>query len=170
MKEIYKDIPNYEGYYQVSNLGNVKSLERKVKHSKSGFITVKEKIFSKVENSSGYYVVSLLKDSKRKSRTIHQLVAMAFLNHTPSGYEIVVDHINNNPLDNRLENLQLITSRENSSKDKKGGSSKYIGVRWHKSNKKWQSSIYINGKREYLGYFTNELEAHTAYQIRLKNI
>jgi ribosomal protein L15E len=72
---------------------------------------------------------------------------MAFLNHTPCGYKIVVDHIDNNiKTDNRLENLQLITQRENVSKDIKNTSSKYIGVCWHKKAKKWRSSIQINGK------------------------
>ena len=47
-------------------------------------------------------------------------------------HKLVVDHINNDPLDNRLENLQLISHRYNLSKDKKGGSSKFTGVSWDK--------------------------------------
>jgi hypothetical protein len=85
------------------------------------------------------------------------LVAMAFLNHKPDGtHKIVVDHINNNKLDNRVVNLQLISQRENLSKDRKDGTSKYVGVCWKKSRNKWQVDIKIDGKRKYLGLFTDE--------------
>jgi hypothetical protein len=92
------------------------------------------------------------------------LVGMAFLNHKPDGTnKICIDHINNDKLDNRLTNLQLITNRENTSKDRKGGTSKYVGVRSSAINK-WRAEIYINGKTKNLGTFTDEYEAHLAYQ------
>ena len=102
-------------------------------------------------------------------RTVNQIMAIAFLSHKPCGHKIVVDHIDNNKLNNKLYNLQLITHRENISKDKKG-SSKYTGVCWHKIKNKWQSSIAINGKIKYLGIFTNEIEAAQAYQNELKKL
>ena len=91
-----------------------------------------------------------------------------FLNHKPNK-EFVVDHINNIKLDNRLENLQLITQRENSSKDRKG-TSVYRGVSWAKQNKKWIAQITINKKKINLGYFTIELNASKAYNLALINI
>jgi len=162
-KEIWKDVPNYIGRYQVSNLGNVKSLKRKW--------VIKDKILKNQNGTSGYLIVMLSKKSNIKTFQVHQLVTMAFLNHIPNGYNgLIVDHINNNSFDNRLENLQLITARENVTKDKKGGSSKYIGVCWDKINNKWKSAIQINSKIKNLGRFKNEYDAHLAYQKALKNL
>jgi hypothetical protein len=95
------------------------------------------------------------------------LVAMAFLNHKPCGHKLVVDHIDNNPLNDRLYNLQVITHRQNCSKDKKG-TSKYTGVTWEKRINKWKAHIRINSKLKYLGYFTDELKAANAYKKALE--
>ena len=121
-------------------------------------------------NSKGYLKVGLYKDGKIKVRVIHQLVAESFLNHTVDGHKLVVDHISNVKTDNKLENLQLITSRENVSKDRKGGTSKYTGVCWYSRYNKWLSRIDINGKTKNLGYFNIELEASNAYQLALKGL
>ena len=160
--EIWKDIKDYEGLYQVSNLGRVKSL-------KFG----KERILKGNKNFNGYSLVALYKDGKTKTITVHQLVAMAFLSHKPCGYKLVVDHINTVKTDNRLQNLQLITHRENLSKDKRWSSkytSKYTGVFWYKRSQKWRAEIRINGKIKYLGSFKSELEASEAYQSKLETI
>ncbi len=166
MKEIYKDIPNYEGFYQVSNLGNVKSLAR----VSSKGSNLKEKILTPVNTANGYAQFSLYVLGEKRRFYTHQLVAMTFLNHTPDGYTSVVDHIDNNPKNNNLDNLQIISHRKNTSKDKKGGTSQYIGVSWYKRTKKWHSQICINGKITHLGYFKTEIEAHEAYQNKLKEI
>jgi hypothetical protein len=164
MEEIWKDIPRYKGLYQVSNLGNVKSLPREVCNYRGCFIS-KEK-FLKQRISKNYHSVRI----KNKTIRVHQLVAMAFLNHTPCGHKLVVDHINHNKLDNRLENLQLITNRENCSKDVKNKTSKYTGVSWDSNRKKWQVGIKINGKRYALGRFNCEEEASQVYKNKLKEI
>ena len=151
--EIWKDIPGYEGDYQVSSIGNVMSFK---------YLNSKTKRLLKPSNSFGYHRTALCKNSKVKMYKNHQLVAMAFLGHTPCGLKLVVDHIDNNPLNNRVENLQLISSRENSSKDKVGGASKYVGVR--RDRNKWISSIGIGEKSIYLGSFNTEIEASEYYQ------
>lgn len=158
MEEIFKDIPGYEGLYQVSNLGNVKSLRFN-----------KEKLL-KQETKKGYKVFYLTNDSKTKQKSLHQLVAMAFLNHIPCGHKLVVDHINNDKLDNRVENLQIITNRENSSKDVKNKTSKYTGVSWDKHRGRWSSKIKINGNTINLGRYKCELAAYLAYQDKLKEL
>jgi NUMOD4 motif./AP2 domain./HNH endonuclease. len=160
--EIWKDISGYEGYYQVSNLGNVKSLGNTKDR--------KERILKPKSGANGRYRVNLCVNNQRKDSLIHQLVAIAFLNHKPCGFDIVVDHINNNKSDNRLVNLQLITQRENSNKDRKGESSKYRGVTWDKKANRWLSQIQINGKKVYLGRFKNESEASQAYQNKLATL
>ena len=65
--------------------------------------------------------------------------------------------------------MQLITQRQNISKDKKG-TSKYTGVCIHKGTNKWQSTITVNGKQKHLGYFTDEKEASRVYQNELNKI
>jgi hypothetical protein len=167
-EEIWKDIPGYEGLYQVSNLGNIKSLSREIK--RNGFYISKEKILKHNVNNGGYLYVNLFKDKIGKTKYIHSLVAIAFLNHIPNGtQEIVVDHIDSNKKNNRLDNLQLITQRENTSKLKRGVS-KYTGVCWCKKERVFKASILIDKKRINLGSFKCETSAHLAYQNKLKQI
>lgn len=159
--EVWKDIPEYEGLYQVSNLGNVRSLN----YNKTG----KANILKTPVNPRGYARVNLSLYKKQKVSKVHSLVARAFLKHKPCGMKIVVDHIDNNPLNNNLYNLQLITQRENCSKDKKG-TSKYTGVSWSKSHNRWVAHIRINGVQKNLGLFTDEKEAAQVYQNELNKI
>jgi hypothetical protein len=122
MEEIWKDIPGYEGCYQVSNLGRVKSLEREVKN-KYGFRTIEERILKLSKYNYGkkkeryYFVCNLNKKSKRKTHFVHALVAKVFMNHD-AGHYFVVDHIDNNSLNNRLDNLQIVSQKINSTKDR----------------------------------------------------
>tara|TARA_R110002153_G_scaffold216451_1_gene369011 strand:- start:44 stop:538 length:495 start_codon:yes stop_codon:yes gene_type:complete len=159
--EIWKEIKGYEDY-EVSNLGRVKSLrfnkEKILKPTLSG------------SEKSKYLIVSLFKGGKGKTTHIHQLVAQAFLNHKPCGYKLVIDHQNGVRTDNRLENLQVITTRKNTSKGFKNCSSKHTGVYWMKKANKWRAHIYINGKNKHLGMFINELEAAEAYVKALKEL
>jgi|SaaInlV_125m_DNA_1040241.scaffolds.fasta_scaffold09865_9 hypothetical protein len=175
--EEFRDIPGYEGLYQVSNIGNVKSLTRTiimggVKRLRKGRIMKSSLIGPGRKPYSG---IGLHKNNKRKSFSIHQLVAMAFLNHIPNGHVgLIVDHINNDCTDNRLENLQLISNRENVTKDMKVGTSQYTGVSMYKLRNgkfsKWQAHIRINGKTKYLGLFECELEASETYQKALREL
>jgi hypothetical protein len=167
--ENWKDIKGYEGFYQVSDTGRVKSLSRVVKH-RNIYMIVKEKILKQCEGNSGYLKVNLYKESKGKTFFIHILVAMAFLNHTPNGHTLVVDHKNNDKIDNILSNLQIITNRHNSSKDRKGGLSKYTGVSYSNKNRNWVSMIYIDAKHTYLGTFDTEHRASIAYNFALTQL
>jgi hypothetical protein len=98
--EIWKDIPEHEGIYQVSNKGNVKSLrfnkEKSVKQYKDG----------------GYNVVFLTSEGKQRKHKVHRLVAMAFIPNIEN--KPCVDHINTIRDDNRVENLKWVTYKENS--------------------------------------------------------
>jgi hypothetical protein len=165
MKEIWKDIPEYEGIYQVSNLGNVKSLTRIVKHNLGGDKILKERILKLSKTGVGYFNVILCKKGNLKGFAVHKLVAMAFLNHKPCGYNLVVNHKDFNRLNNNVKNLEIITTRENTNQKHLKSESKYTGV--HKDGKKWRSVIWINGKNKHLGRFNNEFDAHLAYENEL---
>lgn len=166
--ELWKDIPGYEGIYQVSDLGNVRSLDRVV-HGKGRYLCFKKGRILKPGLRDGYQCYCLCINGTQRTYYTHQLVAIVFLNHKPDGQNLVVDHINNIKTDNRLENLQVITQRYNSSKDSRG-TSKYTGVYWQIKAKKWMAYITINGKRIHLGLFTDEEEAGLAYQKALDSI
>jgi hypothetical protein len=155
--EIWKTIKGFEDY-QISNIGNIKSL-------KFG----RELLLKQNKNTKGYLCVGLQKNNIRFSKRIHQLVAENFLNHKPCGMIKVVDHINNIKTDNSVNNLRIISNRENSSKRLKKYSSIYTGVYWHKKAKKWCSIIQINKKNIYLGLFITEIDAYNKYQKVLKN-
>jgi hypothetical protein len=102
MKEIWKDIKDFEGLYQISNMGRVKSL--------GNGKTRKEKILSG-GNCTGYYYVHLCKEGKRKHYYFHRLVAEAFIPN-PLNYP-EVEHIDCNPNNNTVDNLRWCTHKEN---------------------------------------------------------
>lgn len=168
-QEEWRDIPNYENYYQVSSFGRVKSLSREVFNGKGVFIK-KDKILIANKDTKGYLNTILLKNKRRKNYGFHQLVAMAFLGHIPNGHTLVVDHKNEIKDDNRVINLRIVTNRYNCSRVKRQTSSKYTGVTFAKHTNRWRSVIKINGKGVHLGYFENEYDAHLAYQNKLNNL
>lgn len=155
--EIWRDIPNYEGLYQASTLGRIKSLN----FNRTG----KEGILKDNFDKKGYSGVRIFKDKKGKSFKVHKLIAMTFLGHVPCGYKKIVDHKDNNPSNNNVDNLQIITARKNTSKDKdlSKKTSKFTGVFWLKDKRVWTSKMRINGKIKHLGYFNNELDASKYY-------
>lgn len=103
MNEIWKDVVGYEGLYQVSNLGRVKSLP---KYDRLGRFHP-EKIKSQVDNGNGYIVVNLKHNGKQKMRTVHSLVAEAFIPN-PNNYS-EINHIDGNKSNNELQNLEFCT-------------------------------------------------------------
>lgn len=163
MEEIWKDIPNYEGMYQVSSFGNVRSLDRIVLNQ--GVCTkLKGKTLSERPDGCGYNMVYLCRKGKMKSFKTHQLVGIVFLGHKPCHLKRVLNHKNFIRNDNRIDNLEIVTMRENGNQKHIKSSSKYIGVSWDKQRNKWTSKIWINGKTKNLGRFNSELEAALAYQ------
>lgn len=148
--------------YEVSDLGNVRKSAH-ISYNLGGFLVYHKSKVVIPHLCNGYLVVWF----NKKRILIHQLVAITFLNHKPCGNKLVVDHINAITKDNRLENLQVITHRENCSKDKKG-KSKYTGVGVDIDGFKTQ--IRISGKVVHLGCFKNEEDAANIYKMALQHM
>ena len=110
--EIWKDIKDYEGFYQVSNLGNVRSLDRKVKDTTKDRIQhIKGRELKVADNGKGYKLVFLNKGRSRENKYVHRLVAEAFI---PNPNELKeVNHKNLNKNDNSVANLEWISSINN---------------------------------------------------------
>ena len=109
--EEWRDIEGYEGYYQISNKGRVKSLPRKRMNGKGSYYMTKTRILKHSMTTTGYKKVELTKNGKRKSKRIHRLIAKAFIPKVEGKPDI--NHIDGNPLNNEIQNLEWCTQREN---------------------------------------------------------
>lgn len=133
MKEVWKPIKGYEGLYEVSNTGKVKSLKRTVKSYNDWDRTFNEKILtlhsSKIteRHPKPMYHVELWKDNKRKVMMIHRLVAETFIPN-PEG-KPQVNHIDGNRMNNCVDNLEWVTCSENSKHAYRTGLSKPKGCK-----------------------------------------
>lgn len=172
--EEWRDVPEYEGYYQVSNLGRVRSLDRTVLAINGQERFYKGKTVKGTINNKGYRLCRLSINGLSRIFNFSQLVAMAFLGHKTNGNELVVDHKNGDRADDRLNNLRIVANRANTTtcfrSDKGSFSSEYIGVHWHKKVSKWRTQIQHNGANVHLGYYDTEVEASNAYQLALSKI
>lgn len=106
--EVYKSIKGYEGLYEISNFGNVKSLPRSVKIGKNNRF-VEGKILKPITIFGGYLAVNFV-NKKRKQYLIHRLVAETFYGQNN---KLVVNHIDFDKTNNKLENLEFCTQKEN---------------------------------------------------------
>ena len=150
--ETYKVIEGFENY-SVSDHGNVKN-------NKTGHI------MSQHFNPGGYVICDLYKLKKQYSKSIHTLVAKAFVVNTEQ--KAFVDHIDNNPKNNAPANLRWATSTQNNqnSSMRKDNKSGVKGVNWKKTTQKWRAQIKIDGINVHLGYFTELEDAKQARMIR----
>lgn len=111
MKEIWKDIKGYEGLYQISNCGNVRSLKKWCgnRYKEKWVNDVKQ--LTPTDNGRGYLIISLAKNRKRKNFYIHRLVAQAFIPNPENKPQ--VNHKDYNKYNNKFENLEYCTQKEN---------------------------------------------------------
>ena len=111
MEEIWKDIEGFEGLYQVSNLGRIRSLDREVAGCYGSVHIMKGKVLKGAIINGGYLQVILNKEGKYKHFLVHRLVWMAFNGTIPKDYE--VNHLDECKTNNRLDNLNLLTHKQN---------------------------------------------------------
>ena len=104
--EIWRPVKGYEGFYEVSNCGKVRSVSHEVKSRYKTRITT-GKLLKQIEDKDGYYKVSLSKNNIRRSKFVHRLVAEAFLEN-PNMFP-VINHKDENKKNNKVENLEFCT-------------------------------------------------------------
>lgn len=159
--ERFEDIPEYEGYYQASTFGRVRSF---VKHK------ILYRMLRPQTDGRGYLHVTLCKNGLNKVRNVHRLVAMTFILNPENKPQ--VNHKDLDKTNNCLWNLEWNTERENQTHRYLAAntSSKYTGVSWSVRDKVWIAIIAIKKKHYHLGSYKIEEDAHKAYQKALKEL
>ncbi|MFT8930006.1 MAG: NUMOD4 motif-containing HNH endonuclease [Sporolactobacillus sp.] len=167
-EEVWKDVKGYEGYYQVSNLGRVKSVNRIIQRRTGSVHTVKGRILKQKENhnksSLGVKFVSLWKNNHGTMRAVHRLVAQVFLSDWDPNLE--VDHIDRNRDHNMASNLRMVDRLQNelnnAKKTDRHYTSKYIGVYKYAKSNKWMAYARVNKVMNNLGLYDSEEQAARA--------
>ena len=159
LQEEWKAITGYEGLYEISNFGRVKSLNRLDSMGR----VVEETIKAQHIGTTGYPAITLNKDGKKKTKVVHQLVAESFLGHIPDSYNGVINHIDNIKTNNRLDNLEVVSSRYNTQYSKSTE-----GV--YERRNKFEVYVRIDGKKTYLGSYASKEEALKVRNKKLQEI
>jgi len=169
-KEVWKDIEGYEGYYQVSNKGRVRSLDRKIKtRNRWGKHTrlQKGKILKPAPDDYGYLGVGLCVDSNSVTKPIHRLVAEAFVDNPENKPQ--VNHIDGVKKHNNVDNIEWVTCSENIIHSFKMGMSKPMqGEKCGTSKLKREEVLEIRAAYN-LGCFTHK-ELADAYNVNRRHI
>ena len=168
--ETWKDIPNYEGY-QASDLGNIRSKDRIVEQKNGHTYFQSGRVLAKTCNGAGY-LSSMLSIEGRKPfrRYVHRLVAMAFLSMDEN---MQVDHIDSDKSNNRLNNLRVVTQRENNHYYQKSRSKvktcEYVGVTYSKEKDLYFPTLSVGRVNYILGSYKTSEEAKMVYDKALKD-
>ena len=152
--EIWKDIKGYEGLYQVSNLGNVKSLD----HISSDGHLYKGKMLNPKGNKLGYKRIHVSKYGKAEWLSVHRLVAEAFIRKPCSEYDIV-NHLDNNPSNNRASNLEWTTYKGNMQWAAAQGRMKGCPQNLKKAHENSRKAVIATDKNGKRYYFKSQTEA-----------
>lgn len=171
MEEVWKDIPNYEKLYKVSNLGRVKSLSKFHKtnkmYSSIGYYS-KEKILKSIKDKRGYNTVVLCKNSKPKTYRIHRLVAQAFIPNPENKPQ--VNHKDGNKLNNNVENLEWCTCQDNIKHAWKTGLNYNTEHQYIMGKSSAKKIIQYSKNSEYIKEWESITKASVQLNISIQNI
>ena len=153
--ETWKDIPGFDNY-QASSIGRIRKICKGIPELRKIHM-----------GNKGYCTVNIYNNGKNTVKTVHRLVLKAFKGES----DLHCDHINMIKSDNRLENLEYVTQRENNARrhNSEKSTSEYLGVSKSKRGGKWVAFIGFEGRNINLGSFNNEKEASNRYQYALAN-
>lgn len=172
--EVWEDIPKWGSFYQASTLGRIRTWNGSVKgHQKK---LEQPKILKQSLSANGYLAVCLRKNGKGYAMPVHQLVATTFIPNIEN--KECINHIDHNPLNNHVDNLEWVTRAENNAHglQNKNTKSKYLGVsfkefaRVGKRKKPWFGRLYNGKKQIFVGYFATDYEAHLANEAKRKEL
>lgn len=152
-REVWKWITGYKGLYKVSSLGNIMTFNGNRGTGKK--MKAVGKLMS-LRKSGNYLRVALCNAGVQEIMDVHRIVAINFIKNPNNLRE--VNHKNKNKLDNRVKNLDWVSSREN-----KAHYQNMIGASYKRSENNWIGNININRKQIYLGRFKTQEEAHISY-------
>ena len=168
MKEVWKEVKGYDGKYAVSNYGSVKTLSRIVSNGYNNRMTT-ERLLKPQQKKDRYFKISLRSNGKSISYRIHRLVYETFVGPIEDGK--VIDHIDSNRENNRVDNLQAISQRLNIIKANitRHTTSIYPGVSYCNSTDRYLSCIEVNNKTVHLGLYESADDAFSTYKKELIN-
>lgn len=166
--EEWKDIKGFDGVYQVSNMGRVRTYR-----AKDGWVgyklTEEPRIMSLVSHGNGYVYITLVIDGKKQNKYVHRLVAEAFIGDIPKGY--VINHIDHNKNNNAVSNLEIITQKQNVDYSKElmkhpktMSENKCICIR--KRGKPYEVTV----NKKYLGRYNTIEEARSVRDAYIKEV
>lgn len=154
MEERWKSVNGYEGLYEISNFGNVKSLKRTVVDCRGFNKTISEKVLKHRRHNHGYRYITLCRPGDYHNKLVHRLIAEHFIENPQNKPHI--NHINGNKADNRLENLEWCTQSENNQHAVDTGLISRTGEKNGRAKLTPEAVKYIKEKYQWHGYWNQE--------------
>ncbi len=160
--ETWKPIKNYEGYYEASNLGNIRSVSRNIvfKNGKKSYFQQGRVLKQSLGRNKNYLIVGLSKNGTTKTKDVHRIIAETFCNGEKT---LDVDHIDGVKTNNKKDNLRFLTTSQNLRNHHTRIIKGYVFVK-RNLKKPYQGQVSLNGKRIYLGMFETANEATFAHK------